>query len=731
MEDASIDRIPGNTNDIIQLKDHFYVLATSSLADQRTRALRHGESFGIFDVYGNVQPIGKGYQGLYDGSTRYLSRYELLLDQSDLLLLGSTVRTDNLIFTADLMNQNSKTFDDSPRPTSLHILRTKFIWNREFFERVKITNYGLVPIRANLTMRFKCDFADIFEIRGCQRSTRGTFLDPVIEDDQVKIAYQGADGILRTTCLTFSPKPRELRAQEAHFEIALAPKESTYLFSTVSLDTPITTSSTMYLRSFMKVAREKKVCREGNCPVETSNPHFNEWVQRSQADLHMMLTKTENGLYPYAGIPLFNTIFGRDGLFTALQTLWVTPSIAHGVLAYLAANQATEVDARSDAEPGKILHEIRRGEMVNTGDVPFRRYFGSVDSTPLFLLLAGKYFFRTGDREFLDSLWPHLMAAVDWLDKFGDRDKDGYVEYQRQAESGLANQGWKDSDDSVFHSDGTLAKGPIALCEVQGYVYEAKLLLAKLAAVRNEPELAEHWRQEALRLKERFNRDYWVPELNTYAIALDGEKRPCRVSSSNPGHCLYTGIVDQDKAHLVARNLMSKAMFSGWGIRTISTQERRYNPMSYHNGSLWPHDNSLIVSGFARYGMRAEKLRLSQALFEAAVFLDQKRLPELFCGFEKRAGEGPTLYPSACAPQSWASAAVFLTLEALLGMELQPEPQMVTLYHPVLPKFLDHLTLRRLRVGGTSADLTLHRHGDDVSVSVLRKDGPLEIRLIK
>ena len=538
-------------------------------------------------------------------------------------------------------------------------------------------------------------------------------------------SYRGLDGEQRLATLEFVPAPDRLAADHAAFEQRLEPGGRASMFLTVICDRrpdPPPRPERFFV-GLRDARRALRATSSRAAALTTSSEIFNEIVGRSVADLAMLMTETTQGPYPYAGIPWFSTAFGRDGIITAMQLLWLDPTIARGVLSFLAARQATGFSAEADAEPGKILHETRHGEMARLGEIPFGLYYGSVDSTPLFVMLAGMYFERTGDLETIRTLWPNLEAALAWIDQHGDRDDDGLVEYRARSERGLSNQGWKDSEDSIFHADGRLAEGAIALAEVQGYVYAAKRAAAALALALGDQDRSADLDAQAERLRQQFEAAFWCPDLGTYALALDGDKRPCRVRTSNAGQVLFSGIAAPDRAAQVADLLLEPAFFSGWGIRTLAACEVRFNPMSYHNGSVWPHDNALIARGFARYGLRAPTLRVFSGLFDAAAYMDLRRLPELFCGFRRLQGAGPTSYPVACSPQAWASTTPFALLEACLGLEFDPTLQEIRFRQPRLPEFLNEVIIRKLTLGDSRFDVMLRRYGNEVSVNLLDRQG--------
>ena len=574
-------------------------------------------------------------------------------------------------------------------------------------------SYAPVTRRVTLEFGFAADFADLFEVRGMKRAQRGQYLPPRIEGANVELAYEGLDRVRRATRLRFAPAPAMLRADRAVYELELPPNSAVAVEVQISFVLGAADDEGVPPQRFVAAMRAARKGLRGKRlawpAVESDHEIFNEAMHRAAADLVMLVTDTDDGPYPYAGIPWFSTAFGRDAIITGLQTMWLAPELSRGVLMYLAKNQAQESNEAADAEPGKILHEVRHGEMAMLGEVPFRRYYGSVDSTPLFVVLAGAYFERTGDIATLRDIWPNIEAALGWIDQYGDADGDGFVEYGRKTEAGLVNQGWKDSYDSIFHADGALANGPIALCEVQAYVFAARMAAARIAAWLGETARAAALAAQAEAGRKKFEAAFWDEAMGLYVLALDGEKKPCRVATSNAGHTLFCGIAAPARAASITQRLLGAGFFSGWGIRTAAVGAARYNPMSYHNGSVWPHDNSLIAAGFARYGNGAAAARVLTSLFRAAEYEDLRRLPELFCGFPRMRHQGPTAYPVACAPQAWAAGALPACLGACLGIGFDPARKTVTFANPVLPEFIDKLKLQNLSIGNASIDITLHR----------------------
>lgn len=732
---AIVERRPSprpESDTISRAPAQFFVPASASLHERRPRTLKHGDTFALFDHSGDAIGGPGSPEGLYHCDTRHLSHFYLTMnDGARPILLSSALRDDNSTLTCDLANPDLAGADGSRvlKHDLIHLRRTRFLWDAGLFERLTVSNYDDRPHHISLRLEFGGDFADLFEVRGATRSARGRLCEPEVRQDQVVLAYAGLDGVIRETALRFAPVPQELDAGHAIFTLTLAPKERQTLLIRIRCGQlePDLDLRQSFAQSMRQARRALRHSSARAASLASSNETVNETLRRCVADTYMLVTDTEHGPFPYAGIPWFSTVFGRDSIITAMETLWLDPGIARGVLSFLAAHQAIAFDPYADAEPGKILHEMRRGEMAMMGEVPFRHYYGSIDSTPLFIMLAGQYLERTGDLAFVRGIWPQIEAALGWIDSHGDRDGDGYVEYGRYTDQGLVNQGWKDSYDSVFHADGSLAQGPIALAEVQAYVYGAWVAAAAILDRLDDTEKAAMFRDKASALQERFDIDFFDEALGTYVLALDGDKRPCRVRSSNAGHVLFTGFAKQDRVGRVIETLMAPSSLSGWGIRTIATTEARYNPMSYHNGSVWPHDNALIAAGFARYGFRAEAATIFEGLTAASTYVDLRRLPELFCGFPRRPAQGPTFYPVACIPQAWSAAAPLFLLQSCLGLSFDTQAEQILFAEPTLPGNLDELLIRRVRVGNGQADVLLRRSGRKVMVDVQDRTGNVRV----
>jgi glycogen debranching enzyme len=718
--------------------ERYYIPAPEVPVPERLRVLKHDETFGLFNDFGDIDAHARHEEGLYHRGTRFLSQLTLKLLGARPLLLSSAVHRDNLLMSADLTNPDVY-FDGRvilPRG-SLHVYRSKLIWRDTCHERIHVRNFINEPLEITLAIGFSADYADIFEIRGQQRPRRGRLLEPRTGANFVTLGYEGLDGVNRRTHLECKPEPYAVSGSGIQLQLRMdAHSEQVF-----SLDIYCEAASA----GAQKAPRRPRLSQPAalqeaekahaeqdplQCVIDTSNEQLNALLTRSAADLGMLLTSTPAGLYPYAGVPWFDTTFGRDGIITALECLWLSPDIARGVLTFLAQTQAKIRDPNRDAEPGKILHEARSGEMAALGEVPFGCYYGSVDSTPLFVMLAGAYYRRTGDKAFVESLWPNVLAAIEWLERYGDADRDGFIEYQRYSAGGLIQQGWKDSHDSVFHADGRLAEGPIALCEVQGYAFAAFVTAAELADVMGQEDRRRTLLEAARTLQERFHERFWCADIAMYALALDGNKEPCRVRSSNAGHSLFADIARADHADAIVKALHDDVFFSGWGVRTLADIEVRYNPMSYHNGSIWPHDNALIAAGLNSRQDKTLATRIMRSQLEASTYFDSSRLPELFCGFRRREAKPPTSYPVACSPQAWAAGSVFMLLQSCLGVSIDADRNRIVVKHPRLPDGLDRLSIRNLQIGRATADLVLQRYAGTVGMNVERPNGNVEVLLL-
>jgi len=698
--------------------------APPARSGQRLYVLKEGDTFVVADAVGDV--TGEG-DGLFQNDTRLLSTFRLLVNGAHPALLSSAVTQDNAFFTANLTNRPLPPLGETSAPEGvIHIERRRFLWDGRMYERLRLTNYSDIGIGLPLQLLFDADFRDMFEVRGQTRTRRGQMEVGQVGTRCVALRYEGLDCVQREAALSFSQEPRRLTAHFAEFEVQLPGRDHASLYVEVG-DVPTVPSRERWRAGAARARWSLRARRRRGARVRVPARLFQAWVDRSESDLALLTTELPTGPYPYAGIPWFSTPFGRDAVITAMQRLWIDPSLACGVLKFLAVHQAVEISAFRDAEPGKIMHETRKGEMAAVNELPFGRYYGGVDTTPLFLMLAGAYEERTADHAFIDGIWPQLVAAAAWIEANAAR-HDGLLSYARAQSTGLANQGWKDSHDSVFHADGSSPQGPIALIEVQGYAYAALRGMARLARSRNDAAHAQRWEAASQRFAQRVEESFWLEDLQFYALALDGDGRPCRVRSSNAGHLLYTGLPRLERGRAVAQQLLSAAFDSGWGIRTLPEGTARFNPMSYHNGSVWPHDLALCAAGIARYGEREGVLKLMEQLFEAASEFGM-RLPELFCGFERAAGEAPVAYPVACLPQAWAAGSVFLLLKECLGLHIDARADAVVVDRPLLPTGMESLDIHSIAVKQSRLDLSFRRVGDRVLAYAERRRGAAPVRI--
>ncbi|UVK57203.1 amylo-alpha-1,6-glucosidase [Mesorhizobium sp. AR02] len=682
---------------------------TAPREPHRLFALKHGDCFVVADAYGDIRGVGDGF---FRDDTRVLSEFRLTVGGRSTSLLGASLSQDNVLFTANLTNLPIESAAGRQIPQgAIHIERVRLLWEERLYERITLSNYSREHSTILLSLRFGADFRDMFEVRGSTRSKRGTAHTAEITGNAVVLRYEGLDKVVRTSAISFSQTPDQLTSERADFVIAVTKRSSQTLYVEVGNETDDRPESHRFRAAAARARFGMRAKRRHGATLHSSGRVFNDWMARARADVALLTTELPTGPYPYAGIPWFSTAFGRDGVISALQMLWLNPGLARGVLAFLAQHQATETSPFSDSEPGKIMHETRKGEMVALSELPFGRYYGGVDTTPLYIHLACAYADRTGDIAFIDTLWPSLCAAAEWIETASR--STGFLTYQRAAESGLANQGWKDSFDSVFHADGRIPKGPIALVEVQGYAFAAFQGLAKLARLRGETERAESWEVRADTLRQKVERHFWIEDLSYYALALDGDGQPCKVRTSNAGHLLYVGLPSPDRARMVADQLLSASFHSGWGLRTLADDAIFFNPMSYHNGSIWPHDTAICAAGLARYGSRDSVVRLMSGTFESAVHFNM-RLPELFCGFTRAAGEAPIAYPVACLPQAWSAGSAFMLMQSCLGLQIDGWTGEIHVTRPRLPIGIDSLVVRHLSVGQAAVDLTFQRVGDRV-----------------
>lgn len=695
---------------------------------KKNLVIKEGELFLYTDLEGNADRFNNSGFGLYYKDTRFLSIFEMKIGSKDAVLLSSTADR-NYSSQIELTNAeiplNSGNF--IPQET-INIRRLRVIDDR-LYERIRLKNYNNFPVDFDLRLILDSDFADIFEVRGLRRtSPRGKKLKAKSNHDSILLAYIGGDEVFRRTKIEFLTPPDRIEDNEAIFHIHLEPDGRLYLnFSVDPLIGEAELPRGDFSRSVGDLRVEYERWQDQCTRIFTDNELFNTMLERGQRDIRLLLSETPVGNIMVGGIPWYVAPFGRDSIITCLQTMMLNPDPSIETARVLARYQGDRVDEWRDEEPGKILHEVRQGELAGVKEIPHTPYFGGVDTTPLFLILVSDIFKWTNDFQLMIELLPAIESALKWIDEYGDSDRDLFVEYQRKSKRGLLNQGWKDSFAAVINVDGSIAEPPISICEVQGYVYYAKKRMSELFKFLGDYNTSSRLAVEAEALKKKFNDVFWLKNENYFAMAIDGSGRLIETVTSNPGHCLWSGIIDEDKASHVSRRLLESDMFSGWGIRTMSKSSPHYNPMSYHNGSVWPHDNAMIMKGLMRYGYLEEANSILTGLFEAATHYDYFRLPELFCGFTKRGNNRPVNYPVACSPQSWAAGSVYMMTQAMLGLEADAPNNTLYVNRPMLPRWLNQVELHDLRVGSSKLSMVFRREGSVTSFTVKKKEGELKI----
>lgn len=721
------------------------------------RALKHGSLFILSDPFGDIRPDTRGL-GLYDGDTRILSCAALRVDGQRPVVLrsddGGTWRGVVELTNGDLRERPAtKRSEITPNRESIGITRERWLDGHAFHERITVANFMLDEYEAFVELELDADFADIFEIRGLHRDERGDLLPVEIGDREVRFGYRALGGLTIRTPVRFSEPPTIEAAPEDADGVAVAEwswtipggrRHELEWTATVAYEgrvRPRSGAPGLPSRIVADALHEQDLHRDhqpaadhaawwaDGARIEADNELVELTLQRGIDDLRVLVNDGpgEGQWYVAAGVPWFATLFGRDALITGLQTAPFYPQIARSALDVLASIQATADDPWRDAEPGKMAHELRTGELARAAVLPFSPYYGSADVTPLWLILLGETYDWTGDVELVRRLWPNALRALEWVDRFGDSDGDGFVEYERRSPVGLRNQGWRDSSDSIRDRAGRLAEGPIALAEVQAYVYDAKRRCARLARVLDDEGLADRLEREAVDLARRFDEQFWLPDLGRYAMALDGAKRPADALSSVAGHAMWSGIADPSHAAALEEQLLGPALFNGWGVRTLAADAAGYNPLGYHVGSVWPHDTAIASAGLKRYGRHEGATRIAQSLLESAQYFPGYRLPELFCGFDRATSTVPVAYPTACSPQAWAAGAPFLLLRTLLGLEARADERELRIVHPTLPPWIRRVTIRNLGIGDARVDLLFHRWRGMTAAELLDRQGDVAV----
>jgi glycogen debranching enzyme len=743
--EGAVNRVPNRRSEIVIGEERFerledvdrvtvsaerYVM--SEPLEQRL-VIKEGELFLYTNLEGNVPAAEISPLGLYFRDTRYLSRLEMTVGGRPPVLLSSTAERD-FVCSMEFANLQMKGADGRSIPqASVHVRRTRLLADR-LYELLRVKNFNPEPVEVSIELAFGADFADMFEVRGTRRRRRGTRLAPKGTSRSITLAYLGLDEALRKTVVSFAQVPARIEGTHAVFHVHLEPRERKVLKFSVEVQgpgTPEAASDGDFNTKLGEVRRDYERWFAESSDIFTDNEQFTAVLRRAERDIRMLLARTRYGRLLMAGVPWFVAPMGRDALLASLETLMLDPRPAIETLQALTKLQGRSDNVFREEEPGKIMHEMRQGELAALKAIPHTPYYGAIDTTPLYLLLLCETVMWTGDLDFFELLREPIDAALRWIDQYGDIDGDGFVEYRRRSRQGLVNQGWRDSHNAIVHADGSIAEGPIALSEVQAYVYYAKRRLAELFGALGDIELSERLQAEAQALKLRFNERFWMEDEQYVAMALDGRKQQVRTIASTAGHCLWSRIVDDEHVSAVAQRLLSPDMFSGWGVRTISKVSASYNPMSYFNGSVWPLDNAIIARALKKLGYTAEANKIATGLFEAALTQEYHRLPEVFCGFTKQAVNKPVSYPMACSPEAGSAGALYMILQEILGIYANAEENILYVHNPVLPSWLNEVDVNHLNVGRSTLSLRFRREGAKTSFSVRDKQGAVRVVVVE
>jgi glycogen debranching enzyme len=717
---------------------------------QPTLTAKDDDLFLVTDTMGNISGCSLKddnlSMGLFCSDTRFLNRLELQIEGRSPVLLSSTAEKG---FSLSILCANPR-IEERLRAETVGIHR-EIVLNGALFEEIEVANYSTTTVSFELSISFDADFVDLFEVRGYDREQRGRLLrltEPIPEEkasfaidgvspvqtqppESLTLAYEGLDGLVMESRIQFQHcQPDYFKGYTAIWQLELASHETRKLGYRVNMFTNNKSSSTVSAAFTLGQAKAAELMEEQHwiqqiTRISSDKSIFNHVIERAEQDIYLLRQSFGKYKTVSAGVPWFSALFGRDSLITASQTLMLNPQIAKETLMLLATHQGKIEDDWREEEPGKILHELRLGEMARCQEIPHTPYYGTVDATPLWLMLYAEYYAWTHDQETLEQLWPNALAAMEWIDR--NIKQNGYLTYHRRSKRGLANQGWKDSGDCIVDHKGELANGSIALCEVQAYVYAAKMRLTETARMKKRLDLADRWQEEARNLKVRFNRDFWIEDQDFCALALDGDGKQVDSITSNPGHCLHLGIFTPEKAYSVAERLRAPDMFNGWGIRTLSSLSPAYNPMGYHVGSVWPHDNSLVAMGLRSLGLVDQALELFQGLFDMTIHQPYQCPPELFCGYERNGNKAPVKYPVACTPQAWATGSIFQLLQMIVNLVPDAQNNCLRIIDPALPESINRLSLHNLRVGPTILDLEFERSGSTTACRVAKKRGNLRV----